>query len=30
MHAYSIERIIPMFGEVTTSADFVRRVAQAG
>ena len=27
MHAYSIERIIPMFGEVTTSADFARRIA---
>ena len=27
MHAYSIERIIPMFGEVTTSAEFARRIA---
>ena len=29
MHAYSLERIIPMFGEVTTGADFARRIAQA-
>jgi nicotinamidase-related amidase len=29
MHAYSLERIIPMFGEVTTSADFARRIASA-
>lgn len=29
MHAYSLERVIPMFGEVTTSADFARRIAQA-
>jgi len=29
MHAYSLERIIPMFGKVSTGADFAKEIAAA-